>query len=165
MRRLLVQNETGYDGRGVSACVRFVFRELDLSGDGVVVKVKHHNGAYAYQGRIYFQAWGHGSHVYNYSRGEWAYVAPRMPMGYNHLIVCRLGKPGTYPCDTNVYDRKDSPGTWTVTDWREALVAITAHEATHLRQYLKQQKRSEVETEWAAYRLWARWVARRATSL
>jgi len=163
-RRLLIQNETGYDGRTVAGCVRYVFRELELSGSGTVVKVKHHNGSHAYQGRIYYQAHTHGRHVRSHGRGEWAWVAPSVPIGYRYLIVCRIGKPGTYPAETHVYDRRDSPGTWTVSDWGEALVSITAHEAMHLRQYLAGRARSETETEWAAYRLWQRWTQRKPTT-
>ena len=48
---------------------------------------------------------------------------------------------------------------------QEALVSITAHEAMHLRQWTKGRKAArrnggrfnEVETEWAAFRLWRRW--------
>ncbi len=56
-----------------------------------------------------------------------------------------------------------SPGAWQIADWQEALVAITAHEAMHLRQYNKNPRGkrgrfNEVETEWAAYRLHKEWV-------
>lgn len=166
MQKLKIVNETQYDARVLNGIVRWVFRYLDLTGDRVVVKVKHHNGSHAYQGRFYANARLHGGVVYD----TWGYpqeVAPKIPAGYSHLIVCRIAKPGVYPRSTHVYNRKDSPGTWTVADWREALVSITAHEAMHLKQYLKPRRNNrgrfnEVETEWAAFRLWREWKEERA---
>ena len=161
---LKVQNETDHDGRAVAGIVRWVFRELDLDGRGVVVKVKHHGGSHAYQGRFYGSPHRSYGYIWNASRGDYVEVAPKMPRGYDRLIVCRIAK-GGYPLETHVYDRRDSPGTWVVADWREALVSITAHEAMHLRKVLtkargKRGRMNEVETEWAAYRLWRRWRER-----
>jgi hypothetical protein len=164
-RKLRIENETQHDGRQVGACVRWAFRELGLSGDRVVVKVKYHRGSHAYQGRIYYNAHSNNGWVWSESRGDYIEVAPNIPADYNSLIICRLAKTG-YPIETHVYDRRDSPGTWVVNDWREALVAVTAHEAMHLRQHLTKKRgakggrKNEVETEWAAYRLWKRWCDR-----
>ncbi len=158
---LLIQNKTAHDGRTVKAIVRWVFRELDLSGNRVVVKVKHHNGVHAYQGRFYWNAHNSGGYVYNHAGGEWKEITPKIPASHQHLLVCRIGRENLYPRETHVYDRKDSPGSWVVDDWKEALVSITAHEAMHLRQYVKSSKRrgrfNEVDTEWAAFRLCKRW--------
>ncbi len=160
---LKIQNETDYDGRTVARIVRFVFRELDLSGRHVVVKVKHHGGGHAYQGRFYPNA-HRSAYIYSFELDDYREVGPKVPSGYDHLLVCRIGRAGVYPRQTHVYDRKDSPGTWTVADWQEALVSIAAHEAMHLRQYLTKGRTrgrfNEVETEWAAYRLWKRWTSR-----
>jgi hypothetical protein len=163
--KLKIVNETQYDGRAVSSIVRWVLKQLDLNGEGVVVKVKHHTGAYSYSGRCYINAHAHRGYILGDYWDGWKEVGPKIPRGYNHLLVCRVGKPGTYPCGTHVYDRRDSPGTWRVEDWREALVSVTAHEAMHLRQYkIKSRKRgrfNEVETEWAAFRLCNRWKEER----
>lgn len=168
---LKIVNETDYDGRSVAACVRFVFRQLDLDGEGVVVKVKHHRGSHAYQGRFYAHAANHVGYVYDPDALTaddygWKTIAPKMPRGYRHLLVCRIGTPSVYPTETHVYQRRDSPGTWIVRDWREALVSIVGHEAMHLRQHLtspkgKRGRFNEVDTEWAAYRMWLRWRERR----
>lgn len=162
MPKLKIQNETDYDGRTIASIVRFVFRELDLTGERVVVKIKYHRGGHAYQGRFYSNA--HASrHIYSFDLGDWREVGPSVPVGYDHLLVCRIGRPGIYPCQTHVYDRKDSPGAWTVADWKEALVSIVAHEAMHLRQYVTKGRArgrfNEVDTEWAAFRLWKRWAS------
>ena len=162
MPPLRIVNETSFDGRSVNACVRFVFRELALDGSNAVVKVKHHRGGHAYQGRFYPQAHRNGAHVYDYNRDEWRMVAPKIPAGYRHLLVCRIGPDTLYPCGTHCYDRRDSPGTWIVEDWREALVSIVGHEAAHLKQWIRYcrdggERFNEVDTEWAAYRMWLRW--------
>lgn len=167
-RAPLIKNETSYDGRRVGGIVRWVFRWLDLDGRRIMVKIKHHNGSHAYQGRFYARAYAHGGFIWNDSIGNWQEVAPKVPDGIDHLIVCRLGKPGTYPTSTHVYDRRDGPEPWMVNDWREALVSITAHEAMHLRQLVtkpagKRGRFNEVETEWAALRLCKAWVEEHAT--
>lgn len=167
MPPIKIVNETRYDGRTVGSCVRYVFRNLDLPGDATVVKVKHHRGAHAYQGRFYPHGAHHVSYVYDpesITAGDygWKQIAPTLPAGYRHLIVCRIGTPSVYPCRVHVYDRKDAPKPWTVEDWREALVSITGHEAMHLKQHLgggsgRRGRYNEVDTEWAAYRMWKWW--------
>ena len=159
---LLIQNETKYDGRSVNGIVRWVFRELGLTGDGVVVKIKHHGSKnYAYKGRFYSNLHSSWGEFYDYSIGQWKDVAPNIPDTHRRLIVCRIGRADLYPRRNHVYRRKDSPGTWEIEDWKEALVCVTAHEAMHLRQCVTKGRGSgrynEVETEWAAYRLWGRW--------
>jgi len=166
MKAPLIQNETDYDGRTVNSIVRWVFKDMELDGDRVMVKVKHHRGTWAYQGRFYPHARWQSKEVYSWDRGEYVEVGPRVPAGISHLLVCRIGRPGIYPCQTHVYKRKDSPGTWEVADWREALVSITAHEAMHLRQYRthpkgKRGRFNEVQTEWAAFRLWRDWKSKK----
>jgi hypothetical protein len=166
MPPLKIINETRYDGRSVAACARFVFRELDLVGENAVVKVKYHRGLHAYQGRFYANAGSHNAYVWDWRIGDYHEIAAKVPPGYRSLLVCRIGLPSIYPCQTHVYDRRDSPGTWRVEDWREALVSIVGHEAMHLKQYLtqprgKRGRYNEVDTEWAAYRMWLRWRERR----
>lgn len=161
-------NETVYPTREVRGIVAWVLKYLEVENDRCFVKIKHHSRKHAYNGRFYPNASMHATVLYKEpyvgaGYEEPYHVAPSVPRGFVHLIVCRIGKPGTYPCMNHVYDRKDSPGRWEVADWQEALVAITAHEAMHLRQYKmnprgKRGRMNEVETEWAAYRLWKEWV-------
>ena len=156
-----VSNETGYDTRRIGAIVRFVFRELELDGRHVMVKVKHHTGGHAYQGRFYPQARRQGRFVRN-GWGEYNEVKPSVPTGVAHLLVCRVGKPGVYPKRVHVYKRKDAPAPWVVENWQEALVSITGHEAMHLRQWQTKPRHvrgffNEVDTEWAALRMLTAW--------
>jgi hypothetical protein len=154
--QLFIDNETYYDGRRVGKAVRFVFRELGLTGDRVVVRVKHHRGTHAYAGRIYYNAPRSTGWIEDGFDAK--VIQPRVPAGYRTLIVCRVGLPDIYPCETHVYKRRDAPEPWTVNDWQEALVAVAAHEAMHLRQHVLGKPARESETEWAAFRLWRRWV-------
>lgn len=162
MKAPKIQNETTYDGRRVNGIVRWVFRYLDLDGARVMVKVKHKNGFSPYAGRFYQDVHNHGGYVFDRNRHDWKEVAPNVPYNIDHLIVCRIQKPGSYPKTVSVYERKDVPEPWVVENWQEALVSITAHEAMHLRQYLvnpKGNRYNESQTEWAAFRLWREWTA------
>jgi hypothetical protein len=165
MKPPLISNETSYDGRAVNGIVRYVFKYLDLNGTGVMVKVKHHTGDYAYSGTYYHNL--QPGYVYDPAWDQYREVGPRVPPEVRKLIVCRIGKPGTYPTSVHVYDRRDGPEPWDVEDWREALVCITAHEAQHLRQSRNGGKRrgrygryNETDTEWAALRLLQAWRKR-----
>lgn len=161
--RFGLANETNYPDREVAKIVRFVMRELEVEDQRCFVKVKYLTGFSAYAGRFY----PHGSQHVRYVRDSWGdyrEVAPSVPDGYRSLIVCRIRK-GGYPMGSNTYTRKQGPEPWRVETWQEALVSITAHEAMHLRQWTKGRKAAkrnggrfnEVETEWAAFRLWRRW--------
>lgn len=158
-----VLNETTYPTREVERIVHWVLRYLDVDAKRCYVKVKHHTGVHAYQGRFYPNAEDQGRTVWSGGwDGHWRDVGPVVPSGFDHLIVGRIGKPGTYPCMNRVYKRKDSPGRQQIETWQEALVAIMAHEAYHLRQHTTKAARnhgrySEVDTEWAAHRLLAAW--------
>lgn len=162
-----IVNETCYDGRKVGGIVRFVFRHFDLNGSDVMVKVKHHNGSHAVQGRYYHQPRSHGQWVWSNTYNEYQWVGPKVPVGINDLIVCRIGKPGVYPKKKTLsYDRKDMPPEYILEDWQEALVSITAHEAMHLRHFKIPKSRNrgrtnEIDTQWAAYRLLMEWRSTR----
>ena len=152
-----VVNETKLPTRQVDALVRRVARDLDLADASVCVKVKHHTGAHAYHGRIYYH--GPGA-LWSDARQEWLW--PDLH-GQRHLIVCRIAK--HYPADNHVYDLADVPEPWTCGTWQEALASIAGHELMHLRQHVTQHlrkkggrygRRNESETEWAAFRAWSR---------
>lgn len=155
-----IQNETDYDGRTVNAIVRRVFRSLEVDGSRTMVKVKHTRNRWG--GRAYINARTSRGYIYDANICDYREVGPVIPPGIDHLIVVRIGRPERYPCQYTPYRRKDSPGAWQLGDWKEALVTITAHETMHLRQFFKNPKSkrgrfNEVETEWAAFRLWRDW--------
>lgn len=152
----LIENETGLPTRQVNAIVRWVFRYLDLDGRRAIVKVKHHGGKHAYQGRFYSNALAASGVVWD-STGLARRVKPNVPRDRPHLIVARLAKPELYPLRTHVYKRRGGVEPWPVDDWQEALVSIVAHEAMHLRQHLHGKPFREDETDWAAKRLLDEW--------
>ena len=104
-----ILNETTYPTREVERIVKWVMRYLDVDRKAAFVKVKHHDGPHAYQGRFYAHAWTHRGSFFDRRSGEYRDVGPKVPVGFNHLIVARIGKPGTYPVTNHVYNRKDSP--------------------------------------------------------
>jgi hypothetical protein len=79
--------------------------------------------------------------------------------GVRYLVRLRL--PGTirnraYPKTYRYRGRTTAP--WiTVSDWRERLLALAAHEACHVRQFRGRLRRSEIEAERWAERTLAAW--------
>lgn len=70
-------------------------------------------------------------------------------------ILVSLPRPGVKIESYHPYQRRDAPEVMPLNDWREALVAVLAHEAEHHRQSRKrgrQRRMVEVECDWAAHR-------------
>lgn len=147
-----VINHSPYPLKQVKAAVRWTLRELDadLSIVGVGVRdtkeLTHH-------GRFYGDAEENSPRVWD----EWMSALPRN--GVRHLCVGRVPQ---WPLGLHHRGFKSGPPPIDPGDWIESLVCIVAHEATHLRQYLRQGKPrfSEVEAEWAEHRLLRRWRER-----
>ncbi len=79
-----------------------------------------------------------------FTPGRWGQRLRRVRGGYQ----VRYLEPRRHP-----YGGQRSP-LITMNDWREALVAVAAHEARHIRQYQAKARRSEVDAEqYAALRL------------
>lgn len=154
-----IENETTYPTREVGKLVRWVVRYLEVGETRTVIKVKHHNGSHAYTGRFYQDPHASGAYLYDFGSGDWKEVAPKVPRHMKHLIVCRIGKPGTYPKEVTVYERKNAPEPWVVENWQEALISIMAHEGQHLVQHMQGVRYNETDTEWAARRLLWEWRA------
>lgn len=82
-------------------------------------------------------------------------------------ILVRLPKPGITIADYTPYERVREQGrAFPLADWREALVAIAAHEAEHHRQRFvlgetkangKRRSQVELRCDLAAFRAWRRW--------
>lgn len=154
----LVENETSYPTREVKRIARWVLRELDVEPrHRALVRVKHTTGSY-YQGRCYINAHRHGAWVWSRRIGQYTWAAPNVPASASHLLVCRIPKPGA---GFSFHDRglKGGPPPCDPATWQECLVAIAAHEAQHLRAHVivKRRGNSEVDCEWAEYRLLQRW--------
>lgn len=163
----VIENHSVYPTREVKMIVRRILREYDLDKrDGLLVRVKHHGGTHAYQGRWYGNPHTHGNVFLTDDRGDWVAVGPSVPRGIDAYIVCRIAKPeaNAYP-GTHHKNLRGGPPPNEVATWQEALVAITAHEAYHVHQWdteyqrlrLGKPRQSEVECEWAESRSLKRW--------
>jgi hypothetical protein len=71
------------------------------------------------------------------------------------LVIIRIGSPGKFPL-TNFMTKKGHPyggkrsPLIEMQDWREAMVAVAAHEFCHIHQFQNNLPRSEVQCERAA---------------
>ena len=134
-------NSSDYPTEEVAALVAFAMKGVKTTR--LAVKVKNCSGAYggmAYEG------------------------VPRISTAYklrsvDRLVTVRIGKPSWFPSSnmspgaTHPYGGKRSP-LIEHRNWREALVAVAAHEARHIWQYQHNKSRSEVDAErFAAKRL------------
>jgi hypothetical protein len=74
-----------------------------------------------------------------------------VPAGTLYLITVKIGPPKKFPTVEHRYGWKQ-PGPRnqfpmiSYADWREALVAVAAHEAMHIEQFKQGRPRSELET-------------------
>lgn len=122
---MVVQNTSRYPTAEVENLVQFATGDLDMRR--VCVNVKN-------------------SHRYPY--GGYAYLGvpeiSNAPASSEYLITLRLGAPERFPFTPQ--RRRGSPPL-RLGCWREALVAVAAHEAWHIRQYRLDLPRSEVACE------------------
>lgn len=114
--RNLVRNQTEYPDSDVKALVLDVLKQMDVRG--VCVTVKH---------------WRHGDsiHASGWYRPHW-YPSRGEDREQISVTLPRLGTP-IAPYEPYKRIHTDCP-TFDLTDWREALVAIVAHEGQHARQ-------------------------------
>lgn len=129
-----VINKTGHDGRTVRSIVRWVANELDVTVDEV--EIREHLRSHPYHGIFY--------------PGQMK-------------IIAQIAAPDIYPAHPHDRGFVHGPPPIVASCWQEALVGILAHEFFHARQKMtssKKRKYSEVEAEWAEYRLWRRWKER-----
>lgn len=147
-----VVNHSPYPLKSVKATVRWTLRELDADMSILAVGVRDTKQV-SHHGRFYGDAEVHSPRIWD----EWMSTIPYN--GVRHLCVVRVPE---WPIGKHDRGFKTGPPPIDPEDWIESLVCIVAHEATHLRQYLRQGKPrfSEVEAEWAEHRLLRRWRGR-----
>jgi len=137
MSRIKVVNETQYDTTEVRSIVKRVLADFECKN--VCVRVIHRRRNDGYSGGRY--------------RGYWY---PSRKEDRPQILVS-LPKPGVALAPYTPYQRRGAPETFELRDWREALVALVAHEANHHRQARKRKGMVEVECDWAAQRAVRRW--------
>jgi hypothetical protein len=122
---VLVQNTSRYPTPEVRELVEFATADVDMRR--VCVNVKNAR-SYACAGSAY----------------DGVPEVSNAPPGTEYLVTIRLGPAKEFP--SKMEHRKRSPRV-EVTCWREALVTVAAHEAKHIEQYRRGEKRSEVACE------------------
>ena len=98
------------------------------------------------------------------SRSDYAGTAyPRIPSVSNapksarYLITIRIGKPDKFPSKNWGSYHYKTVGKFDFRSWQEAMIAVVAHELTHIRQYRYNKKRSEVECIRGEYKKLIEW--------
>lgn len=153
MRRAIIDNQTSHPVAQIRQAVRWVLREIEVDLPALMVRIVPYEGERSL-GRFYPMArfrrpkvWAAKSHALKISDET------------RHLVITRV--PRT-PIPVRKY--KGGPPSLEPHNWLESMIATTAHEAAHVRQFLFPKpggpKYSEVEAEWAKYRLLKRWRER-----
>lgn len=152
-----LDNQTKLPTRSVKKIVSWVLEQLDVDTEELLVRVKK-SRSINHHGRFYEYAQGTRIELQRLSDGKITIIEPRLPKGAEHLILAYI------PLESVQlkHDRKlrGGPPPIDPQDWREHLLCITAHEALHFHQFLypRQKRRySEVDAEWAEFRLLKRW--------
>jgi hypothetical protein len=136
---LVFKNSSRYPDAEVRALVVFALKGLDTRR--LAVNIKNAVNC-AFRGRAY--------------RGIPRVSPYRGDRRVTHLMTVGIGAPWKFPalsCYHHQKGMKSAPG-YRMECWREALVAVAAHEARHIHQFRRALPASEVDTErWAAKRL------------
>ena len=134
---MIVKNTSRYPTDEVERLVAFAAKGTDSTDVEVHVK----NSKWVFAGR----AW------HNIGRNRIINVSE----GVNDLVVIRVGSPDKFPIEFS-YPRLKTTPRYMISDWREAIVCLTAHELYHIRQRRTGKRASEVKAErWALRKLLA----------
>ena len=149
-----IDNQTELPHAQTKSIVRWVLRELGVDDPTLMVRIVRMKERDRTYGRFYPDARVDWPNVWKQRSINFA-----IPEEAQHLIVIRLPREPHRPAETKKY--KGGPPEYEVTDWRESLLCLAAHEAMHVRHHLYPKpghpRWSEVEAEWAEYRLLKRW--------
>lgn len=169
-----LENLTDLPKQQVRTVVMWTLRELDIDRPDLLVRIrpargrKHHGRFYAHARTHWAQVWK-GDHVHE--------IRVQVPDDVSHLIMARVPNKPWGRTDRQL---RGGPPAVRPENWIESLVCIIAHEGHHFREFLyppkggkshlRRTKRgvvtvgpkrhSEVDAEWAEYRLLKRWRER-----
>lgn len=128
-----LKNTSRYPDDEVRLLVAFGMKGVRTTGLEVHVK----NARTAYRGRAY--------------NGVPLISPAAKRFSVERLVTIGLGSPRAFPDAPHRYGGKRSPE-MAFADWREALVAVAAHEARHVWQFQYRKRRSEVDAERFAFK-------------
>lgn len=157
----VVINLTQHPTRRVKKLVHWVLKELDVNHPSLVVKVKPSRSP-VHSGRFWPHARDAWVQVWKRETGEGRLIQPSLPDGTQHLIV---GRVPLLPFGMANRVKRGGPPPIVAGDWEESIVCIVAHEGMHFHQFMfpkpGRPRWSEVESEWAEYRLLKRYRERK----
>ena len=130
-----IKNTSRYPAADIERLVRLAAKGVDSSRVEVHVK----NSKWVFAGR----AW------HNIGHNNIVSVAGDV----DDLVVLRVGSPDRFPIEFQYPGLKTAP-MYMISNWQEAVVALTAHELYHIKQKRTGKRASEVKAErWAFKRL------------
>lgn len=144
--KAVLDNQTKFPTKKVRDGVAWVLGHIEADHESLLVRVKktylfrHHGRFYSFAATDFPRVWRDKGSI------EELELSPEV----EHLIVAHIPQ---YPIGRHDQGLKGGPPSMYPADWYESLICITAHEAKHFRQFLYGGKTSEVESEWAEYRL------------
>ncbi len=133
--KMRIKNTSRYPTAEVERLVRFAAKGIGKSRVEIHVK----NSRRVFAGR----AW----HIIGNNR------IVNVAKYVDDLVVVRIGPPAKFPIEFS-YPRLKTVPRYTIRDWKEAIVSVTAHELYHIKQRRACRRASEVKAErWALKRL------------
>ncbi len=130
-----IKNTSRYPTKLVDSLVLFAADNFDTTGIEVHVK----NSKQVFAGR----AW----HDIGNNR------IIKVSDGINDLIIVRIGSPDKFPIIFSYPKLKTAP-TYTIKNWKESIITVTAHEMYHIYQIREKKRLSEVQAEiWSLNKL------------
>lgn len=136
MSRLVIRNRTRYPDAEVKQLVRYGFADLELpSRHSILVRV----------GYVRLSHWRRATDSIYGASGiayDHVYVKPDVPRGAAYEVHLNVAREEDYPAPW--YDPRPVPEheVGELADWREALVAIAAHEGKHVEQFQRMPGRA-----------------------
>lgn len=130
-----IKNTSRYPTSVVDSLVLFAVENCDTAGIEVHVK----NSKQVFAGR----AW----HDIRNNR------VIKVSEDIDDLIIVRIGSPDKFPITFSYPKLKTAP-TYTIKNWKESIITVTAHEMYHIYQIREKKRLSEVQAEiWSLNRL------------
>lgn len=123
---MVFHNTSHYPAKEVRKLVEIATKGVNTTKVAIHIR----NSQYSYYGRAYF-----GVPSISRARGKAKW-----------LMVVRIGAAHHFPLKTK-YPRLKTAPEFEMKSWKEAMVAVVAHEARHIQQFQRGWRRSEIDAE------------------